>query len=202
MDFVKKNIKYIGIAGCLIAIISTFLPFAKVSVSLFGFSSSQTVNFISGDGKIVLVLALLVGLFLLGKKLNFGFQIGNFNVNSLYKFWWGPLVLIAIALIITIYDASNIGKVSSGVGAVAGASVSFGIGFYLVLIGLIATAAAILYEKFGMKEEFVSEVVIEETTTETTKKKTTKNTTTCPKCGATVSKTANFCIICGEKLKK
>ena len=153
MDFVKKNIKYIGIAGCLIAIISTFLPFAKVSVSLFGFSSSQTVNFISGDGKIVLVLALLVGLFLLGKKLNFGFQIGNFNVNSLYKFWWGPLVLIAIALIITISDASNVGNVSSGVGAVAGADVSFGIGFYLILLGLIITPAAILYEKFGMKEE-------------------------------------------------
>ena len=202
MDFVKKNIKYIGIAGCLIAIIATFLPFAKITVSLFGFNSSQTVNFISGDGKIVLFLALIAGLFLLGKALNFSLQMGKFNVNSLYKFWWGPLVFIAIALIITISDASNIGNVSSGVGAVTGATVSFGIGFYLILLGLIIAPAAILYEKFGMKEEMLVETVLEETSVETTKKKTTKDTMTCPKCGAEISKTAKFCIICGEKLQK
>lgn len=202
MEFIKKNIKYIGIAGCLIAIISTFLPFAKVTVSLFGFSSSQSVKFISGDGKFVLILSLIAGLFLLGKKLNFSLQISKFNVNSLYKFWWGPLVLVAISLIITIVDASNIGNASSTAGIVAGATVSLGIGFYLNLLGLIVTAAAILYEKFGMKEEVITENINEEIVTETTKKKTTKNIATCPKCGAAISKTANFCIICGEKLKK
>ncbi len=148
MEFVKKNIKYIGLAGCIIVALANFLPFVTVSVSLFGISQSSSIKFIDGDGVFVIVLAIIAGAMLFGKTLK-NLRIGGINLEKLLGFWWGPLVPLGIAAAITAYDAINVSDVAGSYGSYA--TISFGIGFYLILLGLIVAIASVLYEKFVMK---------------------------------------------------
>ena len=148
MEFVKKTIKYIGLVGCIVVVLATFLPFVKVTVSLFGYSSSQSVKFVDGDGVIVIVLAIIAGAMIFGKTMK-NLKIFNINLEKLLRFWWGPLVPIGLATLITVYDAINVNDVAGTYGSYA--TISFGIGFYLILLGLIVSIASILYEKFVMK---------------------------------------------------
>ena len=68
MDFVKKNKKWIGIAGCALVIIGCFLPFAKAS--LLGISQSASLMD-GGDGWFFLVAAAVAGVLILLNKYKF-----------------------------------------------------------------------------------------------------------------------------------
>lgn len=202
MDFVKKNIKYVGVAGCLLAAIGTLLPFVKVSISLFGISSNESVNFIDGDGVFVIILAILSGVMIFGKTLK-NIRILNINFEKLLQFWWGPIVPIGIGLAITAYNAINIGDTVGTYGDYA--KISFGIGFYLIILGALVTIASILYEKFVMK---VDNTIIEtSSSTSTTYTQTFEQTVQpsssviCPRCGAQMSSNSKFCTTCGGQLQ-
>ena len=54
MNKLKEYIAYVGYAGCALIIIGVFLPLVKFSISLFGYTSSSSVNYFNGDGKILL----------------------------------------------------------------------------------------------------------------------------------------------------
>ena len=112
MDFIKKNCMWITIAGCALVLIGCFLPLAKVSV--LGFS--QAVNYIDGDGVIVLIAIIVSAVLAFLKKEKIS------------------LISTGIATIVTLYDAINVSHVtrSSSLGGV-----SLGIGFWIILIGLI-----------------------------------------------------------------
>lgn len=51
MNFLIENRKYIGLGGCVLAIIGCFLPFASV----YG----MTASYINGDGKILLIAMIV-----------------------------------------------------------------------------------------------------------------------------------------------
>ncbi len=113
MDFVKKNKKWIGIAGCALVIIGCFLPFAKAS--LLGISQSASLMD-GGDGWFFLVAAAVAGVLILLNK---------------YKF---SLIPLAIGVILNIYEISHVS--SEGMGIV---KVSFAP--YLIFIGLAMSIA-------------------------------------------------------------
>lgn len=112
MDFIKKNCMWITIAGCALVLIGCFLPFAKVSV--LGFS--QAVNYIDGDGVIVLIAIIVSAVLVFLKKEKIS------------------LISTGIATIVTLYDAINVSHVT---GSSSLGGVSLGIGFWIILIGLI-----------------------------------------------------------------
>ena len=112
MDFIKKNCMWITIAGCALVLIGCFLPFAKVTV--LGFS--QAVNYIDGDGVIVLIAIIVSAVLVFLKKEKIS------------------LISTGIATIVTLYDAINVSHVT---GSSSLGGVSLGIGFWIILIGLI-----------------------------------------------------------------
>ena len=151
MDFVKRNVKLIGVAGCLLAIIGTFLPFASITVEAYGYSQSESVRFIEGDGVFVIILAVVAGFMLFGKAL-IGLRISFIRFDKIVKFWWGALVPLAVALGITFYDASEIDTVESSYMGLS-ADISFGIGMYLIVLGLLVAIASVIFDKFVAKND-------------------------------------------------
>ena len=122
MDFLKRNHKWIGIVGCVVVLIGCFLPF--VSVSLFGVT--QSVNYMTGDGKLVLVAIIVSAiLILLGKE----------------KF---SLISSIIAAVIVLYDVIN---GASQFGSLGLGGISFGIGLWVIIIGLVLTIASVFLKE-------------------------------------------------------
>lgn len=221
MGFVKKNIKYIEIISCIIVILATFLPFITVTVSFFGYSSSQSVKFIDfkGDWIIVITLAIVAGVMIFGKTI----KNLNINIEKLLRLWWLPLVPLGISTLITIYDAINVNNFVLIYERYT--TVSFGIGFYLILLGLIISIAGILYEKFVIEvdtkvndesiviassvisqdqltqsvEPVVTNQVIEQT--QSVESQTQSSTISCPECDSQVPSTSKFCSTCGKQLQ-
>ena len=71
MEFIKKNKLYICLAGCALMLIGLFFAFAKTSVSGWGQSMSDTVNYFDcDDGKIVLVAAIAAALLIWFKDIS------------------------------------------------------------------------------------------------------------------------------------
>ena len=110
MDFIRKNRMWITLGGLALALIGCFMPFAKASV--LGFS--QTVNYTDGDGILVVIAVIISAVLVFLKKEKFS------------------LIPSGIGALITIYDMINTSRVASGL-----ASVSLGIGAFVVIIGLI-----------------------------------------------------------------
>ena len=101
MEILNKNSKYIGLGGCILTIIGCFLPWSN----FLGESYSQ----INGDGKIVLILAIVTAILIYLKKDKIS------------------LVTSGIAILVFIIDGSKV--FSSNFNA--------GIGLFTILIGLI-----------------------------------------------------------------
>lgn len=120
MENVKKHSKIIGWVGCAIMFIAVFLPFATTNV----FGLSVNVNFIEGDGTFVLIASIITAILIF------------FNKAKL------SLISTAVALFVTLYDGINV--LSDGEGLV-----SLGIGFYLIIIGVILSGVY----AFTFKEE-------------------------------------------------
>ena len=123
MDFVKKNKLYIGLAGCALMLIGTFLSFATVSV----FGLKQSVSFIEGwEGKLILALAVGSGLLLWFKQEKYS------------------LISTGIALLVDLYAMINVKSQLKGFGSLVNAHI--GIAPWVVLIGIIAAAGVVVFQ--------------------------------------------------------
>lgn len=132
MDFVKKNSKVIGLACAAVLLISVFLPFAKVSVSILGYTASESVKFIEGwEGKFVLLAAIAIGVLV------------YLNKN---RFIVAPT---AAALLVTIYAMIDVR--SEDVGNIA--KVSCGLGFFVAIIACLALGFFIYVDYANLKKE-------------------------------------------------
>jgi hypothetical protein len=118
-----QNLKYIGIAGCALAIIGAFLVWAKLTDGVTDITIKGTDS--GKDGTYSLILALLTAgaIWFIGMKP-----------------WaiWLALAGAVLVLLIGIYDTIDI----SGTEVPEGVDISVGIGLWLTdLGGLIAVAA-------------------------------------------------------------
>lgn len=120
MEFLKKYGKFIGIGAMILTIIGLFLPIAKVSSSLL----TLTVSFIQGDGIIVIILTII--------------SIILFLCNKIIP----TLILTIISLGITLYDSINVSRLFKSSNELV--NVGFGIGFYMILIGLLITLVIVI----------------------------------------------------------
>ena len=119
MDFVKKNKFYIGLAGCALILIATFLPYATVSI----FGLKQSVAYIEGwEGKLILALSITSGLLLWFKKEKYS------------------LISTGLILLINLYGMINLK--SKGFGSL----VNLGIAPWLILIGVVAAAGVVVFQ--------------------------------------------------------
>lgn len=118
MEYIKKYIKYIGLAGSALMILGCLLPFVKVS--LFGLSKSasllgEAANDYTINGWFILVVAIA------------SIALVWFNQK---KFLLIPNV---VCVIFTIINGINVTKDSYGLA-------SLSIGFYLILIGAVISS--------------------------------------------------------------
>ena len=126
---VKENKKYVGVGGCVLALIGLFLPFATVSATMI-IKYSQSVKFIDGDdGKLVLLALVAAGVLFFIDKIKEKFT----------------LIPLGIALAITIYDGLNIASKTKDLGSYVKASL--GIGFYITLLGILVAGATLFLDK-------------------------------------------------------
>ncbi len=134
--------KLIILIASLLGLISTFLPWATVSVSVLGQSASESVNGTEGDGWITLILfvAIIVITVVSGLK-DFKKEIPM----------WAKIAITAVAAIcavIAIVDCGNVADSVSGVSSAVGlfgatANTSIGIGLILIIIMSIVNAVAV-----------------------------------------------------------
>lgn len=128
MDKLKKYVKYLGYVGCGLIIIGLFLPLVKATITLFGYSASTNVSYISsGDGKVLLGVTILAIVMMVIKKK---------KVN---------MSIIGFSTVLFIYDMINMGKVVGS--STYNAKISYGIGFYLLVLGLISCIAYVFLDK-------------------------------------------------------
>lgn len=120
-----RNSKILGIVGNAVLLVGTFLP--MYTVSLFGIS--QSISYVQGDGIFVILLAVIALLMIFADKL--ADKVAFFGKLTNPKLTLIPTAISAILLIIAVTSVSSTGY---------GSLFSFGIGFYLMIIGLVAAA--------------------------------------------------------------
>ena len=131
--------KIIALSGAGVAIIGLFLPFLKATASVSGYKiASATVKFIEGrDGKLFLIALIAAAVLLVLKKVE----------KVCYS-------LTGLCVLATIYD----GFINTGsddlksASSLAKITITRGVGFWLVLIGIIAFAVGAFLE-FKSKDE-------------------------------------------------
>lgn len=109
MEFLKNNAKWIGLAGCALMIIGCFLPFATVSI--LGLSETIALSGTGALGIILIITAIISGIVMLTKK----------SKLSLIT-----TIIYALFVVLNIANASENGD-----------AFSYGIGLYVVIIGVI-----------------------------------------------------------------
>ena len=100
----KNNSQYLGLGGCALAIIGCFLPFASTSIL------GLTVNYIDGDGKILLIAMIISAVLIFLKKEKIS------------------LIPTCIGGVLFLIDAFK---------ALTSSYINIGIGIIVILIGLI-----------------------------------------------------------------
>lgn len=134
MKLVKET-KFLGLVGNILLSIAVFLPIISVSVSLFGFSHSKSVSYINGDGVIVLILAIINIILIFANKLSEKIPFLSKLTNP--KLTLIPTAIVAILLIALTSNSSKLlGSEYSSL-----ATIKFNIGFYLLWLGTLASAA-------------------------------------------------------------
>ncbi len=119
-----KSTKILGILGNALIGVGTLLPLYTVSV----FGLSQSVSYIQGsDGIVVLILAIVALIMIFADKLED--KVAFFGKLKNPKLTLIPVAISALLLIISVSQVSGSGY---------GAFFSFGIGFWLLVIGLVA----------------------------------------------------------------
>ena len=183
MNYIKENIKTLGIVGCAIMLIGNFLPFIKADASLLGYSVGSSISLLSKEQDIYIVgiVAIIleaIMLFLICK-----------NKKKL------TLIPNALILIFLIACKQQFSGVNFGIG-----SVKYGIGFYAILIGSII---CIVYAFIQGSTKLTNPIK----TFDLDKIKSGFNdlengnskTKFCAYCGSKLDIEAKFCDNCGKK---
>jgi hypothetical protein len=128
-----QNLKYMGLAGCALAIIGAFLVWGTVTAGPFSVDIKGTDS--GKDGSITLILAIIAAaaIWFIGKKP-----------------WviWVALAAAVLFLLVGIYDTLDI----MGTSEEGGAEVKVGIGLWMTdLGGIIATAAVAMLKMNASK---------------------------------------------------
>ena len=121
----NSNMKKIALIALIVANVGLFLPFVTANVWFVSVSK----NFIDGDGVIVLVLSIIAAILLFTKKNIF------------------PLLLNIASLVVTIIDMVNANDIISGSEYGNYIKVEYGMGCWLLLIGLIVSIICLLFDK-------------------------------------------------------
>lgn len=140
---VDKRYQYIGLLGCLLLVIGNFWDFAKVSIKILGISVSKSVEFFDGDGKIVLVCAIVTALLII------------FNKTKL------SIVTLGISAFCVFYDMANANDVVKDKTFSLG-TVSFEFGCYVLIAGIVLTAICIIMDFIENRNNRVKELGNEE----------------------------------------
>ena len=136
MEILKQK-RYLGMVGAILVIVGLFLPFITVSVSFLGVSNSQSTSWIATggfDAILVLLLSVVTLLMIFSDKL--ADKVAFFGKFSNQKLTLVPTVISALLLIFSVTQASSAMGIVGSLG-----SVSFGIGFWLIIVGLVACVA-------------------------------------------------------------
>jgi len=125
-----QNLKYIGIAGCALAIIGAFLVWAKLSDGVQELTIKGTDSDKDGTYSLILALVTAAAIWFIGQKP-----------------WviWLALAAAVLVLLIGIYDTIDI----SGTEVPEGVSISVGVGLWLTDLGGIIAVAAIAMLKMN-----------------------------------------------------
>ena len=119
-----KNTKILGIIGNIVVIISLFMATVVVESKTIGFKAS--IQYISGDGKFILVLSVINLIIIFADKISPTFFKGLTNIK-----------LTVIPTLIEIIILINFTVKSGNISEYDYASWHWGIGFYLMWIGVI-----------------------------------------------------------------
>ena len=127
----NKNRLFILISSAA-AILGSLLPWATVSAGIFG---SMSVSGTQGDGTFIIILAI-VAIVLACLK--------DYKTELPKNFATGVFVIGVVQSVIMLLNLINIGRMLGSQGAelkAYGVAVHIGIGFFLVLLAAVATAA-------------------------------------------------------------
>lgn len=149
MSFVKEK-KYLGMIAHALIIIGTFLPLMTISVKFLGVSNSQSFSYIQagGAGWLTLILSVIALLMIFADKLEE--KVPFFANLANQKFTLIPTAISAIILIINLqnYTSSGASALVSSLGAA-----SFSIGFWIIVVGLVAAVVYPFLYKGDSKAE-------------------------------------------------
>ena len=135
-DNLKKPAFLLGTIGSIVLLISVFLTYVSVSMTMFGYTESQGVKLIDcEDGKIFLVLAIV----------SLVFSILYLGIPT--------LVAAVIQLILGIYEIANSSKLL-GIGLSDYLDVKFGPGAILLIVGSVAVLAGGIMMYRDTKKKF------------------------------------------------
>lgn len=131
--------RIIILVAAFLGLISTFLPWAVVSVSALGQSVSESVNGTEGDGWITLVLFVAIAALAVVSGLK------DFKKEMPI---WAKIAISAVAVICAVIAVIDMGNVANtGIGAtmsLLGASASVNVGIGLILIVLMAVVSGVV----------------------------------------------------------
>ena len=136
-----KNTKILGIIGNVLVILALFLPTAVIKADILGVKES--LQYIKGDGKILLVLSIINLIIIFADKIPLSFLKGFTNVK-----------VTAISTIIEIIILINF-SVKGGDALVGNAYIksSWGIGFYLMWVGVVVSMLCPIIYREKNKEQ-------------------------------------------------
>lgn len=189
---VLKNKRILAIIGIIGLILGTMMPY--YTISIFGYSTSISL-WGYWEGKVIFVLTLACGLIIFKDIIEkyipqlFNNAIGRIveKVNN-PKFALIPTILVAayaVYLIVSLDVSSDY--------------IKYGIGFYILWIGIIALFGhAIFYKKQNTKTEPQVTNYSQQVGT-TTYQQTNQNTKYCPNCGNQIDANVENCFMCGTK---
>lgn len=152
MDKVKEIVKkfggYIGLGGFALTLISVFLPFVRASV--LGFSVSAPLTDDGAWGWIVFLLALVgAAIFAIETFKKDLFDKAKNNIVELLVNYL-PLGLAAIIFLINLIEGLQ-AKTSY---------THLSIGFWFIMIGVLAAGAVVVIKRFIMKDMFKFDGVV------------------------------------------
>ena len=132
------------LAGSVLMLLASFLPQAKATVKMFGMSESETSN-LMGDyahqGIFLLLLAIATVVILVLGLDKEKFLSGALGASAAFGLW---------GLINVIKDVADAKKEIKGYEDYM--SVSYQLGFFILILGIIAVGAAIFFNTVGAKK--------------------------------------------------
>lgn len=134
-----KNTKLLGICGCVLIGVGTFLPMS--STSIFDMSQKYSYLQLGGDGIVILVLSIISLLLIFADKLEKIIPVFSKIKNPLFT-------LIPTIICATIFTITSI-KINNQTLNILGISVrsTLDYGFWFILLGIVTlTIHSVLYK--------------------------------------------------------